>query len=170
MNNKRSFVNLKAFSLVELVVVLLIIAAIAAVAIPSIGNMVVQSRVQVTQKEMLELVRAIVGDPETGLRGYFDDVGALPDASFAHLYTFAAGTHSPYNPFSRTGWNGPYIDTTRKDINKDGVVGANEYDLLYDAWGTAYQLDNGVNPPVVKSAGPDGVVGTADDITVPLES
>lgn len=165
MNHTKS----NAFSLIELVVVLFIIAAIAAVAIPSIGNMVVQSRVRVTQKEMLELVSAIVGNPETGLRGYLDDVGALPDASFQHLYSFNVATHSPYNPFSRTGWNGPYIDTTRKDINKDGSVGAGEYDILFDAWGNAYQLDNGVNPPVVKSDGPDGVPGNADDITVPLE-
>jgi prepilin-type N-terminal cleavage/methylation domain-containing protein len=169
MNPKRSFSRLNAFSLVELVVVLLIIAAIAAVAIPSIGNMVVQSRVRVTQKEMVELVRAVVGNPETGLRGYLDDLGTLPDASLSFLYTFNAAVHSPYNPFARTGWNGPYIDTTRKDINRDGVVGANEYDILYDAWGNPYTLDDTVTPPVIESAGPDGVAGNADDITIPLQ-
>jgi len=155
----------KGYTLMELVIVLVVIALLAAVAVPTIGNMVTESQVRVTEKEMVELVKAIIGDPEQGLRGYVDELGALP-ATVNALHSI--GASSPYNPFTRTGWNGPYIDTTRKDVDNDGVVGANEFDSLNDSWGNPYVYNQAAG--TLTSWGPDEAAAGGDDIVVTIDS
>ena len=51
------------------------------------------------------------------------------------------------------GWRGPYVN-----------IGASPNDYLPDAFGRAY---TGASSGQVRSAGPDGVVNTADDIVYP---
>ena len=70
------FVN-NGFSLIELAVVLVIVAVLAAVAIPSVGNLITTSRINASQREMMELVRAIVGEPEAGFLGYWYSINRL---------------------------------------------------------------------------------------------
>jgi len=169
MKKKGRFFRSIAFTTIEMIVVMIVMAFLAAIAVPTIGNMIGNTRVRVTEKEMTELARAILGDPENGLPGYLSENGAFPDGPMTRLYAFAAPACSPYNPFTRTGWNGPYIDTSRKDIDGNGTIGAGEYDILHDEWGSAYVLDDTVSPAVIRSTGPDMAPGGGDDIAVPLE-
>ena len=126
------------YSLVELILTLLIIGIIAAIAIPSINNFVTQSKIKATEREMMELVRGMIGDPESGFYGYKDNLGDLPpDGNLDALFTI--GTASPYNPFTKTGWNGPYCETRQIDTDNDGTP--DDYDLKYDVWGNAYTYD-----------------------------
>jgi len=166
MNTTRGMMCKKGYSLIELVIVIVVLAILAAVAIPTVGNLMTSSKIKATEKEMMELVHAIVGDPEAGILGFVDEMGDLPD-NVAALYSI--GTSSPYNPFTRTGWNGPYIDMRRKDVDGNGSIGATEYDILYDAWSNDYVYDKAAK--TVTSWGPDGGDdgGGDDDIVVDIE-
>ena len=155
------FIKKNAYTLIELVIVVIIIALLAGIAIPAIGNLIRNSKIKATEKEINQLVKAIVGDSDLGVLGYLDEVGSMP-TSFSNLYS-SSGL-SPYNPFTRTGWNGPYIDLSKKDIDGDGVIGANEYDILYDAWGSAYVYNSVAE--TITSNGPDKTNSTGDDIVV----
>jgi type IV pilus assembly protein PilA len=165
MKRKKKRLWPKGYTLMELIIVLIIVGLLSAVAIPTIGNMVTQSRVNTTQKEMVDLVKAMIGDTDGGLRGFVDELGTLP-ANLTALHSI--GGLSGYNPFTRTGWNGPYIDTTRKDVNGDGAIGAAEYDSLFDAWGNSYIYNAGAR--TITSYGPNGVAGGGDDVVVPIEN
>ncbi len=151
----------KGYTLIELIIVLIVIAVLAGVAIPTVGNILNGAKIKSAEKEMRQIVKAIVGDSEFGVLGYLDEVGSMP-LNLNNLIVM--NSLSPYNPFTRTGWNGPYLDTSRKDINHDGSVSANEYDILYDPWGNPYVYNSGAE--TISSNGPDMAVGGGDDIVV----
>lgn len=160
--------RVQGYTLAELVIVLIIVAILAAVAIPTIGNMMTNAKISSSEKEMTELARALVGDADKELLGFVDEVGKWP-AALTALY--AIGSESPYNPFTRTGWNGPYIDLRKKDVDRDGSIGATEYDVLYDAWGNAYDYDD--TAKTITSYGSDGAAGgsgSAADIVINIEN
>ncbi len=75
---------------------------------------------------------------------------------------------SPYNPFTRTGWNGPYIDMKLKDMDGDTEIDSDEIDILYDEWGKEYQYSK--TTAVVSSYGPNGILGGGDDIEKDITS
>ena len=162
-----------AYSLPELIMIMIIIAILGSIAFTVMGNILTNSKIKASEKEMMEIVTAIVGDADQGLLGYVAEVGNIPEkggstgaqADFYQLYSI--DTASPYNPFTRTGWNGPYIDMRRADVNADSVVGAEEYDVLFDSWGKAYVYDEGSKQ--ITSYGPDGVSGGGDDIVIDIE-
>jgi len=52
---------------------------------------------------------------------------------------------------------------------REGVPPVGALDAV-DAWGRPLQVTFGGGVPVLQSAGPDGVFGTADDLLVPLEA
>ncbi|MBN1492906.1 MAG: hypothetical protein JW938_02025 [Candidatus Omnitrophica bacterium] len=140
-------------TLFEMVAIITILGVLAAVIIPKIYDITDTSKTNATQKEMVELQKAIMGDGD--FRGYFDDTGSLP-ANLSDLY---AAAEASYNPFLQTGGRrGTYVS----DADVDGVGGA---DILQDAWGNAYGWDAGTG--VITSGGPNGVIGTGgDDITL----
>ena len=78
------------FTLIELVIIIVVLGIIAAVAIPKMGTLTDNSRVNATLAEMHMLKRAIVGNPQivTGGRyvdaGFEGDVGH-PPASLSEL-------------------------------------------------------------------------------------
>jgi hypothetical protein len=114
--------------------VLVVLAVLAAVAIPKVGMMIDSSSKAATLDEMMQLKRAIVGSPNVTAGGQFidvgyeGDVGSLP--SSLNDLVMKPPAVAQYNPFSRLGWNGPYIDPSNSDY-------------LTDAWGAAYQYDAG---------------------------
>ncbi|MCX6826592.1 MAG: hypothetical protein NTV06_04905, partial [candidate division Zixibacteria bacterium] len=90
-----------------------------------------------TKEEMLRIKEAIIGDPrlisggEYVNRGFSGDVGRLP-ANLEELVR--QGSLATYDKFTRIGWNGPYLDSSKDD---DGY-----YLFLFDAWGDDYAYDS----------------------------
>ncbi|RKY84104.1 hypothetical protein DRQ09_09090 [candidate division KSB1 bacterium] len=144
----------EGFSLVEVVIVIVILGIISVVAIPRVSNFISQSKINATMNEMKILKKAIIGDPSYTVngvpidRGFKGDVGQSP-AKLEDLVT-NDGSYPAWNRWTKTGWNGPYIND-----NGSG-------DYLRDAWGTEYQLTSNS----IRSAGPNKVFGDDDDIVV----
>jgi general secretion pathway protein G len=145
----------RGYTLLELVAVLLLIGLVAAVAVPKVIDLLGPSKKSLTEKEMLNLKRAVVGNPDLVAaggytqRGYEGDVGALPSA-LSDLVTKPAAVPS-WDPWNKKGWNGPYID------DQSGGY-------LQDAWGTNYAYNRSAR--TITSYGPDRAAGGGDDIVV----
>ena len=125
--------SIEAFTLVELTILLVVLALLATAAIPRVGLMIESSKKAATLQEMQEIKRAIVGDPTVTAGGqlvspgYEGDVGS-PPPNLSGLVSKPSSVPA-YNRFTRSGWNGPYIDSDN-----------NEY--MKDAWNTTYQYDS----------------------------
>ncbi|MFQ5901723.1 MAG: type II secretion system protein GspG, partial [Thermodesulfobacteriota bacterium] len=126
------------------------------------------SRDRITKQEMETLRRAMVGDPSlvgAGIyssRGFRGDVGRFP-ANAEGLPALVTNPGDPaWNRYTRTGWNGPYVDANIGD--EFGQT--NSY--LRDAWGNNYVYDSTVSPPTITSCGPNGSCGDGDDLVVYL--
>jgi len=121
--------NQRGFTLIELVIIIIVLGILAAVAIPKFSGMATSSRINATKQEMKSLKTAIVGDPsavaggEYISRGFEGDVGFTP--SRLPDLVVKPDSVSLYNPLTRLGWNGPYIDSSNSEY-------------LTDAWGVAY--------------------------------
>jgi len=109
----------------ELLVVLLIIGILSTVALRTIDATRDRSLFDQTTKEMDQLVKAMVGNPDLtydGRRvdfGYYGDMEELP----SELRDLV------YNPGS-TAWHGPYLRLT---------VGGDTVSYRYDGWGAEYK-------------------------------
>lgn len=121
------------FTLVELVLIIVVLGVVAAVAIPKIGDLITGSKTNATKEEMMRLKAAIMGNPAATSggrfsdRGYRGDVGSFPP-NLTGLVTRPGGV-AVWNPYTRLGWHGPYIDST-----------GGEY--LQDAWRVNYVYDS----------------------------
>ena len=121
----------KAFTLIELVLIIVIIGIVATIAMKSMQPAIDRSRFESTTREMESLAQAIIGDPnqvQDGIRtdfGYVGDIGALPP----NLDALTA------NPGGFSTWDGPYIQS-------DFVENADDYKK--DAWGNLYTYIGGV--------------------------
>jgi general secretion pathway protein G len=162
------------WTLVELLIVIAIIGLLIGYMVPKMASrMLTQARVSATRSQEDELKKALVGDPNLVVNGEFvslgyrGDVGAWPPAApgdtlgLTWLWRQPVGVPA-YNPYTKHGWNGPYIhaDSSLK--------------FLDDSWGNSYRfVRDGLGQPIgIQSAGPDGYFGpppgssTVDDITV----
>lgn len=145
----------KGFTLIEMVVSLAIVAILAGIATPLIYQQITSDRIEETREEMKMIYQAIMGNPESGTYGYVGDIGSLP-AGLNDLLAIPAGV-SPYATYKNGvgyGWRGPYLNT-----QDNGIV---------DGWGHEYryaQSPDGAGQ--IRSAGPDGSFGNADDILFP---
>jgi len=149
----------KGFTLIEIILVLVLLAVIAGIAIPRYVDLTGAGKRTVTQERMNNIRRAIMGDPTMVVGGAFSQAGFRGDLNqlpspVTQLTT--RGALPAWDKFARRGWNGPYIDAGQ----------------LNDAWGqtiTVGSFDaNGVNGRTftLRSAGPDGIAGNADDIVL----
>ena len=142
------------FTLLELVVVIAVIGILVAAVTPSVVQQMMDSRIQETRIEAQALYDGMVGKPADSRFGFVGDLGRLP-TSFAELAqqgSLPAFTTSTTRGVGM-GWRGPYVN-----------MGMTANDYLTDAFGRAY---TGASSGQVRSAGPDGVAGTADDIVYP---
>jgi len=138
------------FTLIELVMVIVVLGVLAAVAIPRFSNIAESSKQTTTRQELRMLKRAIIGNPNVVAggelidRGFEGDVGNPPN----RLEDLAArpGSLSVYDPLTRLGWNGPYVESDQ-----------NEY--LTDAWSTAYVYDAS-GRRIISVGGPDSIAVT----------
>jgi hypothetical protein len=134
--------------------VIAVIGILVAAVTPSVVQRIMDSRIEDTRMEAQALYDGMVGKPGEGRYGFVGDLGRLP-ASFTELAE--RGSLPPYTTTTTRGvgmgWRGPYVN-----------IGTTATDYLTDAFGRAY---TGASSGQVRSAGPDGVAGTADDIVYP---
>ncbi|MEW6049766.1 MAG: prepilin-type N-terminal cleavage/methylation domain-containing protein [Candidatus Zixiibacteriota bacterium] len=120
------------FTLIELIIIIVVLGILATVAIPKFSNMSTSAKVTATKEELNTLKRALVGNPSVVAggtyvdRGFEGDVGYLP-SQLADLVA-KPDSIAAYNPLTRLGWNGPYVDGSNGDY-------------LTDAWGVGYAYD-----------------------------
>ena len=120
----------RAFTLMELLVVLLIIGILSTVALRTIDATRDRSLFDQTTKEMAQLVQAMIGNPDLtydGRRvdfGFYGDMGRLPQDLKELVHN---ETSSPY-------WHGPYIRPT---------MGGDTASFRYDGWGNEYAYNQG---------------------------
>lgn len=121
--------NQRGYTIIEIAIIIVTLGIIAAVAIPRFADLADSSKVNATKQELMSLKQAIIGNPsaiaggEYVDRGFEGDVG-LPPSQLEDLIV-KPDTVSAYDPISRIGWNGPYMDSS-----------GGEY--LTDAWGNGY--------------------------------
>ena len=155
---KRTIELSKGFTMIELVTVISLMGVLAAVAVPRINDFITNSKIAASKNEMLQIRAAISGTPDRTAggryvdRGYIGDVGAVP-SSLTDLTT-KPGAVDDYDYFSRTGWNGPYLQN-------DGTG-----EIFKDSWNTLYVLN--VADSTIRSYGPNKVddSGGGDDILI----
>jgi len=127
----------RGFTLIELLIVIIIIAILAAVVIPRIIGR--------TEDAKISAAIADISSFQSQLNIYNADIGTFPtaDQGLQGLVT------NPGNP----KWKGPYLQGMEK--------------VKMDPWGHPYiykQPGDGNRDFDILSAGPDGQVGTPDDI------
>jgi type II secretory pathway pseudopilin PulG len=125
------------FTLIELAIIIVVLAVIATFGIPVMGNMINSSRTAATKSELSALKAAIVGRTGDGnIRGYENDLGT-PPGELQDLCV-KPDSVSDWNRFTKTGWNGPYID-------------GDNGEYLRDSWGVDYAYDPSAR--TIKSVG-----------------
>ena len=117
-----------AFTVIELVVVIVVIGLLAAVALPHMADVMSSSKEATTRREMQIIIGAIVGDGSTNRPGYENDLGTLPP-NLAALVEQPEGA-SDFNRFTGLGWKGPYLRDNIEDISTDAWQIDYEYDSL----------------------------------------
>lgn len=136
------------FTLIEVLMVIVLASIIAVVSIPQFIDFQKDAKIAVTKDKLLTIRQAILGNAKTYQTGYISHLGAVP-ANLTDLTT--KGSKANYDPISKLGWNGPYIDSSASDWNKD-------------AWGT--NLVYNANARTITSCGPNLSCGDSDDISV----
>ena len=179
----------KAFTLIELVIVIVITGIIATVATRKMSSTLETAHVERTLQEMNHFTWAIVGNPDLqsfGARtdfGYIGDIGSFPpnlDALRSNPGGFATW-NGPYmkeglsaSSYGKDAWNSNYIysDTLLRSVgsgtNIDRLIAADS-DMLLRNRVTGFILDANNEPPggvyrdsvIVTLMYPDRAGGTA---------
>jgi general secretion pathway protein G len=128
----------QGFTLIELLLVLVILGVLAAIVVPKFSGRTEQARQTAAASQI-----ATFG---TALDSYEVDVGNYPQGKNGL-------TDLVQQPREGTGWKGPYMKN----------------DIPLDPWGNAYIYEcpgkHNTTGYDLSSMGPDGRVGTDDDIT-----
>jgi type II secretory pathway pseudopilin PulG len=182
-----------AMTLMEMVLVLIILATLAAIAVPLLSGIIDDSDAEaVVTKESMRVIRDVILGSQNQA-GQWEDMNQIPSAFPLTLHDLfqeqkpahmnVSSSLDQYDPFSKTGWNGPYlfqatgaysINTAANFSSAYGVEGSA---TMNDGWGNPivlqvdYDGNGSVNPADdeeakyarLVSAGPNGVVDTPYD-------
>jgi prepilin-type N-terminal cleavage/methylation domain-containing protein len=152
----------RGFTLIEILLTLTVLTVLLMIGIPQFTDFSVDARKAVTRDRLSAIREAIVGDPRLVSGGVYTKPGYIgnclkvPD-TLTYLAAKPADSGveptcvNDYDPVTRLGWNGPYLDTTPSDWNKD-------------AWGTAIVYSSAGR--TLTSWGPDLGSGGGDDISL----
>lgn len=140
-NFYRKHNNLKAFTLIELLLVITIISVLAAVVVPRFFGRSQEARIVAAKQ-------TIVGTLGIALDLFEQDIGRYP--------TTEEGLRTLVDNPNITNWRGPYLKTTSIPLDP----WSHEYKYNYPS-----QLTSSEFLYDIISAGPDGSFGTNDDIT-----
>jgi general secretion pathway protein G len=135
--NQLSKTNRHAFTLVEMLLVLVILATLAAIVIPKMAGRSEQAKETAAKQQIDSLGTAL--DAFEVDNGYYPKSGGLDDLL--------------NQPANATQWRGPYL---KKGVPLDPWGNAYTYD---------YPGKHNANGYDIMSNGPDGRAGTDDDIT-----
>jgi general secretion pathway protein G len=131
----------RAFTLIELLLVITIISVLAAIVVPRFFGRSQQARITAAKQ-------TIVGSFGVAMDLFEQDVGRYPTSEEGLLVLID-------NPQIRT-WRGPYLKSATIPLDPWG----NEYQYTYPS-----QLTNSEFLYDIVSAGPDGIYGNEDDVT-----
>jgi len=148
----------QAFTLVELIVVMVIIMIVAGLVV-SVGK-AARTRARVARAQ------AMIATLEIAAGMYEADVGSYPPtdggAQCLNLLDHLTDVdeHGPGGTAPLSGWRGPYAEFKSQDISGNNII---------DPWGNAYRYDepgtNNTQSFDLWSVGPDdGATATSDDI------
>jgi len=137
----KKFTLSEAFTLIELMIVVIIIAALSAMVVPRLSNRSEGAKITVAEAD----INSNIG---LALKLYKLDNGRYPTTSQGLQALFSKPSSSP----TPKNWNGPYLESealdpwkTEYSYKSPGEHNATGYDLY--------------------SVGPDGLENTKDDIT-----
>lgn len=143
------------FTLIEVVIIISVLAILAAAITPAVLQQVIDTKIEATRREVKTLHEAIVGRSDApGSFGFVGDMGRVPvsiDELVRPARTVSMFRSETFRGVGM-GWKGPYVN-----------VSDAKSDQLSDAFGRPYRSAYGQ----VRSAGPDGVFDTEDDIVYP---
>ena len=134
--------------------VLMIVSVVSIIALPQFLDFSRDAKTAVTNEKLMVIKQAIIGDGRivsegrVVAAGFISNVGSVPTA-LTNLTT--QGAFANYDPFTKIGWRGPYVNSTDVNWNKD-------------AWGTLLEYSQAGR--YIRSCGPNLTCGNADDITV----
>ena len=131
----------RAFTLIELMIVVIIIAALSAMVVPRLSNRSEQAKITVAEAD----INSNIG---LALKLYKLDNGRYPTTSQGLKALMALPSASPVP----NNWNGPYLETEPLDPWK--------VEYVYKSPGA-----NNTSSYDLYSMGADGAEGTEDDIT-----
>ena len=157
------------FTLIELVITMILVGILAAVAVPRFWDLINPSKENVTKHRMEEIRKAVVGNPDAvsagtySARGFRGDTGSFPNTRDDLI---CQGGYANWNKYTRSGWNGPYIDSSGCTACPPPLTGCSSF---LDAWGNPFvYAPPPANPPTITSYGINGISGGGDDIVVEL--
>lgn len=150
----KKFKSHQGFTLIEVLMTVTLVGIMSAVIIPQFIDYSQTAKTTVTQEKLISMKQAIIGDPRVVVEGrvialgFLNHIGSLP-SSLTDLVS--QGAKVTYDPFTKKGWRGPYLNNTDTNWNRD-------------AWGTL--IEYSAASRYVRSCGPDKTCGNADDISV----
>lgn len=140
----------KAFTLVELLTVMVVLVALATITVKSTAQFSFDSRYQITEDRYNKIKTAILGNPNQTINGhpsvsgFVADMGRLPHCLRELIDGKCVDTDTPPTASQKNadtklwyGWRGSYIETN----NNPSITNA-----LADGWGNVAQCFNTTTP------------------------
>ena len=151
----------KAFTLIEVMVVMAIISVLAGMMVPAVWKFWESEEIATTRERMREIKKGLVGDKslvQNGVRTHYGFVGDNGELPFGNMTAAGGLKYLADRPASGyPNWTGPYLSGFGPEWYRDAWGNAFRYYLTKDAHGRYVSAE-------LRSAGPDGIFDNSDDI------